>query len=125
MQAEDSSNVRSYLLLCRQRWKIKGFARKRAQEEEEAVRILNQHDIFGRAASPLSPTGRSTFGISPRAGPGGGHVSSEFMQALEQRETRMNATIEQLNKTITQLQASQASTNGEILERLKELGGKV
>ena len=125
VQAEDSSNVRSYLLLCRQRWKIKGFARNRAQEEEEAVRILNEHDIFGAAASPLSPTGRSTFGTSPRAGLVGGHVSAELMQVLEQRETRMNATIEQLNKAITQLQVSQAATNGEILERLKELGRKV
>jgi hypothetical protein len=124
LQAVDPANVRSYLLLCRQRWKIQGFATKRRQEEAEQLRLLEQEDAMnGGGASP----GRGSYGgWSPRSGGAGGEqVNADVMQLLESREKRINDAIGQLNDAVTKLQASQASTNVEILQRLRDLDSKL
>ena len=119
----DPANVRSYLLLCRQRWKIQGFARKRREEEAEALRLLDQHDALNGGASP----GRGSYGgWSPRSGgAGGGQLTSDVMQLLESREKRINDAIGQLSDAVTKLEASQTATNMEILERLRDLDNRI
>ncbi len=115
LQEMDPANV-----LCRQRWKIQGFAKKRREEEAEQLRLLDEQDAMSGGASP----GRGTYGgWSPRSG--GGQLNAEFMQLIESREKRMNDAIGELNDAVAKLQASQASTNDEILQRLRNLDSKI
>ena len=116
MQEADPSNVRSYLLLCRQCWKIKGYAQKRKQEEDEELRKLETQMALSGDGSPgrvavtgmLSPAGRN-----------------DIDSLLQQREMRINASIEQLTDALSKLKESQAATNDEILHRLRDLDKKL
>eukprot|EP01043_Picozoa_sp_COSAG02_P029101 COSAG02_NODE_1796_length_10904_cov_23.136603_10_plen_131_part_00 len=116
LQEMDPANVRSYLLLCRQRWKIQRLAKKRREEEAEQLRLLDeQNAITSGAYSPH---------WSPRSG-GGWQVNADVMQLIESSEKRMNDAIGELNDAVAKLQASQASTNDEILHRLRDLDSKI
>lgn len=115
--------MRSYLLLCRQRFKIKGYAKKRAQEESEALRLIDQENALQSSGSPrgsishmISPAGRAVANLQGDA---------DAMQILDQRDMRLQQSIEQLSDAVTKIQESQAATNEEILMRLKDLDRRV
>lgn len=112
--AEALSNVRSYLLLCRQRWKIKGHTRKRIQEEAETLQMLHM-----QAASPLE--GGSPLyapNVSPMAGGVGGGAVMMMPEVV-------SSTLEQLTTKLSALEQSHKDTTMQILEGLKSLDDKI
>ena len=103
--AQDQSDVRGYLILCRQRWKIRNISVQALNEEAEAVRLLTRDRTASAASDPFGSDGAR----SPRA------------DALEAQSRSMAQQMEDLRQEGLRREKETQSQLAAILEELKLL----
>ena len=103
--AQDQSDVRGYLILCRQRWKIRNISVQALNEEAEAVKLLTRDRTASAASDPFGSDGAR----SPRA------------DALEAQSRSMAQQMEDLRQEGLRREKETQSQLAAILEELKQL----
>ena len=103
--AQDQSDVRGYLILCRQRWKIRNISVQALNEEAEAVKLLTRDRTASAASDPFGSDGAR----SPRA------------DALEAQSRSMAQQMEDLRQEGLRREKETQSQLAAILEELKLL----